>query len=76
MIPGEAAAAALVNAQSDRGGEGVGDQPGPGINRADDAAPPAALPSETLDACGLEDLTLAATEMRRIRANQQPNERR
>ena len=53
MVTSETPTAALVHAQQNRGGNGVGDQPSPRV-RSTQAAEPGALASDTFDAGRLE----------------------
>jgi hypothetical protein len=73
VSPRDAATAALVGAQEDRGKERIGDQPSPRV-RCTDAAEAPALAREAFDAGRLKHVRLTLPQVRWIRAKQQPNE--
>lgn len=69
----DAATAALVDPEEDRGDDGVGDQPSPRV-RGTGAAQALALAREAFDAGCLQRVRVTLTEVSRIRAKKQSNE--
>ena len=75
LVPGPAVSATGIKAQQDRSADRVGDQPCPCVWHAEATEPPA-LARQALETRGLQRILLTQAQLSRIRANEQPNQRR